>query len=70
MLMLDIQMQVIDNLSYDRNRFRQEIIKSLAWLRSYEIIFLKKWLKEKYGESHKDIIADIFNNQLIYSTKA
>lgn len=58
--MLDHQKSILEQLSNDKELFRKEIIKSFKWLKSYEIIQLHQWLKEKYGQTHREIIQEIF----------
>ncbi len=58
--MLDHQKIILEQLSHDKELFRKEIIKSFKWLKSYEIIMLRKWLKENYSETHAEIIHEVF----------
>ena len=58
--MLDHQKSILEQIAFDKELFRKEIIKSFKWLKSYEIIQLHSWLKEKYGHTHGDVIKDIF----------
>ncbi|MBN2487208.1 MAG: hypothetical protein JXB34_14635 [Bacteroidales bacterium] len=58
--MLDHQKFVLDQLAFDKELFRKEIVKSFKWLKSYEILQLHHWLKEKYYRTHGDIINEIF----------
>jgi hypothetical protein len=58
--MLDYQMSILKKVSYDKELFRKEIIKSFRWLKSYEIIQLHFWLKKNFEKSHGEIIRDIF----------
>ena len=58
--MLEHQKILLEQLSYDKDLFRKEIVKSFKWLKSYEIIRLHHWLKDKYGRSHADVIQDVF----------
>lgn len=58
--MLDHQKVLLDQLSYDKILFRKEIIKSFRWLKSYEIIKLHDWLQDKYGDTHGEVISDVF----------
>ncbi len=62
--MLEHQKTVLQNLSDNRTRFRKELIKSLIWLNSYEQTQLRRWLRENYWQSHKDVIEDIFYPKL------
>lgn len=58
--MLEHQKLIIAKVSHSREMFRKEIIKSFKWLKSYEIIDLRKWLKENYGVKHADTIREVF----------
>lgn len=58
--MLEHQKLLLEKLSYDKELFKKELVKSFKWLKSYEIIKLHTWLKNKYGQTHGDIIQDVF----------
>jgi hypothetical protein len=60
MTMLEHQKRILKQISYDRELFRKEIVKSFKWLKSYEIIMLHKWLKENFGRTHNDVIQEVF----------
>ena len=62
---LELQQLALTNLSEDKNLFKKELVKSIRWLRSYEIYQLHKWLKENYNDTHREIISEVFN--FIYS---
>ena len=46
-------------MSNNKELFRKELVKSLKWLKSYEIFKLHAWLKEKFYLTHGDIIKDV-----------
>jgi hypothetical protein len=58
--MLEHQKNLLEGISYDEELFRKEIIKSFRFLKSFEILQLHFWLKKNYGNSHGEIIKDIF----------
>jgi hypothetical protein len=58
--MLDQQKIILNQLSYDKELFRREIIQSFKWLKSYEILQLHRWLKENFDKTHHDVIQEIF----------
>lgn len=58
--MLEHQKILLKQLSYDKELFRKEILKSFKWLKSNEIIELRNWLIENYGRTHSDVIQEIF----------
>jgi hypothetical protein len=58
--MLEHQKLILEKVSNDRELFKKELVKSLKWLKSYEIYQLYAWLKQKYYLTHGDIIKDVF----------
>lgn len=58
--MLEHQKLILAKVSYDKAMFRKEIIKSFKWLKSYEIIHLRKWLTENFGNRHAETINEVF----------
>ncbi len=58
--MLENQKRRLKQLSYDKELFRNEILRSFRWLKSYEIIKLHKWLQENFGKTHSDVIRQVF----------
>ena len=58
--MLEKRKELLKQTSHNRELFRQEIIQSFRWLKSYEIILLHAWLKQNFNKKHKDIIKDVF----------
>lgn len=58
--MLEHQKMVILNLAHDPDLFKKELLKSFAWLKSYELYKLYYWLKMNFDSNHDDIIRDVF----------
>ena len=58
--MLEHQKILLEQLSYDKHLFRKEIIKSFRWLKSYEIVQLYSWLRDRFGNTHGEVIQDVF----------
>ena len=58
--MFEHQKILLKQLSYDKELFRKEIVKSFKWLKSYEIIMLHNWLQENFGRTHSDVIQEVF----------
>ncbi len=58
--MLEQRKELLKKSSHDAELFRQEIIQSFRWLKSYEIILLYSWLKQNYSKTHQKIIQDLF----------
>lgn len=59
--MLEHQKLVLKNVSNNPELFQKELNKSLAWLDSYEVFKLHKWVRDNYWTTHKDIIRDSFS---------
>ena len=59
--MLEHQKLILEKVSNNKELFRKELVKSLKWLKSYEIFKLHAWLKEKFYLTHGDIIKDVFH---------
>jgi len=58
---LELQQLTLQHMSNDKTMFRKELIKSIKWLQSYEILKLRKWLKANYKDTHGEIISEVFN---------
>jgi len=58
--MLEHQKILLRQVSFDKELFRREIIKSFRWLKSYEIIMLHDWLEKHFGRTHSEVIRDVF----------
>ncbi len=58
--MLEHQKLVLQNLSGDKELFRKELLKSMKWLKSYELFHLYRWLKNNYADTHSDVIYEVF----------
>ena len=58
--MLEHQKLIIDNISYDKSLFKKEIIKSAKWLKVSDLYKLFEWLKQKYWNTHEEIIVNVF----------
>jgi hypothetical protein len=58
--MLERQKIILSRLSNNKILFRKEIIKSFGYLKSHEIIKLRQWLETIFGQTHREIINDIF----------
>ena len=58
--MLEHQKKVIQNVAGNAELFKKELYKSLAWLNSYDLTQLRKWLRENFWHTHKGIIQEVF----------
>lgn len=58
--MLEHQKKVIENIANNKELFKKELYKSIAWLNSYELTQLRKWVRENFWNSHKELIQEAF----------
>lgn len=58
--MLEAQKKIISDISYDKNLFRKEVIKTLVWSKTSEKNDLKNWLSQNFGDSHQSILSKVF----------
>ena len=65
--MLEHQKMLLEKLSDDKELFRKELIKSFKWLRSYEIFNLLRWAKNRFGDTHMDVIEDVFSHSYAHT---
>ena len=63
--MLEHQKWVIKNLSGDKELFKKELYKSLAWLGKEEIEELLEWLKSNYWNTNSKEIITVFRSYMI-----
>ena len=57
--MLDHQKIVLQGVADNLELFRKELMKSIAWLNDEERTELLSWLKEEFGQTHKQIINEV-----------
>jgi len=68
MKMLEHQKWVIQQVSNDKELFKNELYKSLAWLEEKEIEALVEWLKSNYWSTNSEEIIAVFRIYLIDQT--
>ena len=59
--MLEHQKTVLNNVYTDKNLFRKELVKSFNWLKTYEMLKLRKWVKDRFGDLYPDVIEDVYS---------
>lgn len=62
--MLELSKQILEKVSFDRNLFKKELKKSLAWIKPQERPHLKTWCIATFGAMHGDVIKDVFESSL------
>lgn len=58
--MLTYTETVLEKVSFNRDLFRKELLKSLKWLQNEEVNVLKVWCIINFGAIYMDIIAEAF----------
>jgi hypothetical protein len=58
--MLELQKFVLQRVCDDARLFKRELIKSIKWLNSPDIENLRRWVCLEYGNTHSDIIQEVF----------
>tara|TARA_B100000073_G_scaffold328034_1_gene314234 strand:- start:92 stop:277 length:186 start_codon:yes stop_codon:yes gene_type:complete len=59
--MLEFSKKILSKVSFDKQLFRNELNKSIRWVKKTEIIHLKVWTLATFTQ-HKDIILEVFDN--------
>ena len=68
MKMLEHQKWVIQQVSKDKELFKNELYKSLEWLEKKDIEALVEWLKSNYWSTNSEEIIAVFRIFLIEQT--
>ncbi|MBI4646573.1 MAG: hypothetical protein HY738_08280, partial [Bacteroidia bacterium] len=55
--MLEYTKSVLQKVSFSRDLFEKELLKSFKWLNSEEVIQLNLWVSQVFGQKYEDIIA-------------
>lgn len=56
MNMLELCKQVLLKVSFDRLLFRKELTKAIRWVKGEELIQLKNWCLDQFGERYRELI--------------
>lgn len=60
--MLDYTETILQKVSFNKDLFRKELIKSIHWLHKDEVTALKAWVVLNFGSKYFDIIKDTFDD--------
>lgn len=63
--MLEVQKKVLEGVSFSKELFKKELIKSHAWLNHKELEDLQTWVIKNYRSIHPEIINEVFNNEYL-----
>jgi|GEM_PF-2037786 len=67
--MIAHQKHVVQKVSENRELFKKELYKSLAWLKEEDLDKLVTWLKENYWETHSSEISAVFSNYMVVNNQ-
>ena len=57
--MLEHQKKILQEVSYSRNLFKKELIKSFCWLTADEQMIFENWLYDNFNNRYPEIIDQI-----------
>ena len=57
--MLEHQKIVLNGVKHDKQLFRKELIKSLAWLNPGDQTLLRRWVYENFNHLHPEILKEV-----------
>lgn len=60
MNMLEHQKIILSNTSHDKMMFKKELYKSIGWLNPDELSELRRWVRRRYWNTHRDVIKEAF----------
>ncbi len=58
--MLEHEKNILEQISFDKDLFKTELMYSLERMKTYEVFQLRQWVKEKFGATHSDVIGDVY----------
>jgi argininosuccinate lyase len=62
--MLELSKQILQKVSFDRELFKKELRKSIAWINPNERSDLKEWCLTTFGMVYQDLILDVFDRKM------
>lgn len=60
--MLEYTKTILQKVSFNRELFRKELLKSKRWLRREELILLQAWCLVTFNEQYSDVLREVFIN--------
>jgi len=58
--MLEMCKEVLTKVSFDRLLFRKELQKSIRWIQGEDLVRLRQWCLDQFGNLYHDIIISSF----------
>lgn len=62
--MLELCKNVLKDVSIDKHLFTKELGKSIEWIKSTEVIQLKQWCIQEFGDKYSEVITEVFSNYI------
>lgn len=62
--MLELSKRVLEAVSVDKALFSKELNKFLSWLSTNDILTLKTWCIENFGDKYATVIKEVFSQYL------
>jgi len=60
--MLEYSKTVLQKVSFNRDLFKKELLKSLRWLKKEEVVLLQVWCVIMFNDRYSDVIGEVFRN--------
>ncbi len=58
--MLEFSKKILSKVSFDKNLFKKELLKSIRWVSKKEVITLKIWTLSTFSQ-YKNTILEVFD---------
>tara|TARA_B100000945_G_C20310400_1_gene562535 strand:- start:96 stop:281 length:186 start_codon:yes stop_codon:yes gene_type:complete len=58
--MLEFSKKILNKVSFDKNLFKKELLKSVRWVSKKEVITLKIWALSTFSQ-YKNTIIEVFD---------
>ena len=58
--MLEFSKKILSKVSFDKNLFKKELLKSVSWVSKKEVITLKIWALSTFSQ-YKNTIIEVFD---------
>ena len=58
--MLEFSKKILSKVSFDKNLFKKELLKSVRWVSKKEVITLKIWTLSTFSQ-YKNTILEVFD---------
>lgn len=63
--MFEMYKYVLDKVSFDQFLFRKELEKAMTNIKPNEQLLFKKWCLNTFDQKHKEVLTDVFDDELM-----